>query len=276
MPRRGLTGKFAMLLGGYALTACAVSDLNERARKIAEPAQLRRENLQTDPFLLTAFVRLGAANRPIDIYIEGDGRAWQSRSEPALDPTPRRAMALQLAARDPAANVVYLARPCQYTGHDPHCEVAYWTGKRYSPQVIAALDQAVSHYAAFAPGQALNLIGYSGGGTLAVLIAGRRSDIASIRTVAGDLDVDEVMRLHEVSAMPQSVNPIQEASRVAAIPQIHFSGSADRVVPPSIAERFARAVGGTCVQTRVIAGMPHEGRWADPWPSMLTEVPRCR
>jgi pimeloyl-ACP methyl ester carboxylesterase len=275
MPRRGLIGQLAVLLGGYALTACAAVDLDERARRIAEPAQLRRESLRTDPFLLTAFVRLGAAQRPIDIYIEGDGHAWISRSEPALDPTPRQAMALQMAARDPAANVVYLARPCQFTAYDPRCEPAYWTGKRYSTEVIAALDQAISHYAAFAPGQGLNLIGYSGGGTLAVLIAARRTDVASIRTVAGNLDVDAVMRLHQVSAMPQSVNPIHEADRVAAIPQIHFSGGADRVVPPSIAERFARAVGGTCVQTQVIAGMPHQGRWADQWPAMLAELPRC-
>jgi alpha-beta hydrolase superfamily lysophospholipase len=107
------------------------------------------------------------------------------------------------------------------------------------------------------------------------LIAARRGDVASIRTVAGNLDIDAVMLLHQVSAMPQSVNPIDEAKRVAAIPQIHFSGGADRVVPPSIAQHFARAVGGNCVQTRVIAGMPHEGRWPDPWPTMLTEVPRC-
>jgi pimeloyl-ACP methyl ester carboxylesterase len=265
----------AALLGCCLQTACRSLDPDENAQRIAAPALLRRESLHAGAFVLTSFARIGAPSEPIDIYIEGDGHAWQSRGEPALDPTPREAMGLKLAAKDPAANVVYLARPCQFIGHDSPCDVAYWTGKRYSREVVAALNEAVSHYAALAPGRPLHLIGYSGGGTLAILIAVQRHDIASIRTVAGNLDIDEVTRLHAVSPMPLSVNPIDEAYRVAEIPQIHFSGGADRIVPPSIAERFARAAGGTCVQTRIIAGMGHESRWDERWPALLAQRPRC-
>jgi hypothetical protein len=261
------------LLGCCVQTACRSPDRD--AQRIAGPASLQRQTVHAGLFVLTSFARIGAPREPIDVYIEGDGHAWQSRGAPALDPTPRQAMGLKLAAKDPAANVVYLARPCQFTEPDLHCDVAYWTGKRYSPEVIEAMNEAVSHYAALAPGSALNLIGYSGGGTLVILIAVLRNDVASIRTVAGNLDVDEVTRLHAVSPMPLSVNPINEAYRVAAIPQIHFSGGADRVVPPSIAQRFARAAGGTCVQTRTIAGMGHESRWDERWPLLLTQLPRC-
>jgi pimeloyl-ACP methyl ester carboxylesterase len=261
------------LLGCCGQTACRSPDRD--AQRIAGPALLQRQTVHAGSFVLTSFARIGAPREPIDIYIEGDGRAWQSRGAPAPDPTPRQAMGLKLAAKDPGANVVYLARPCQFTARDSHCDVVYWTGKRYSPEVIAAMNEAVSHYAALVRGSALNLIGYSGGGTLAILIAVRRNDVASIRTVAGNLDVDEVNRLHAVSPMPLSVNPINEAYRVAAIPQIHFSGGADRVVPPAIAERFARAAGGACVQTRIIPGMGHEGRWDERWPLLLAQLPRC-
>jgi pimeloyl-ACP methyl ester carboxylesterase len=257
------------------LSACASLDPNANADRIAGPAQLRRETLHTEPFRLTSFVRIGAPREPIHLYIEGDGRAWQSRTTPSSDPTPQHAMGLQLAAKDPAANVVYIARPCQFSAHDPHCEVAYWTGKRFSPEVIAAVNEAVSHYAALAPGQPVHLIGYSGGGTLAVLIAARRQDVASIRTIAGDLDLDAVTRLHGVSPMPQSLNPIREAQHVAAIPQIHFSGADDQVIPPAIAAAFASAVGGACVQTQTIAGIGHAGRWPEIWPAMLAQIPRC-
>ena len=122
---------------------------------------------------------------------------------------------------------------------------------------------------------ALHLIGYSGGATLAVLIAARRTDVVSIRTVAGNLDTDEFVRLHGLSPMPLSVNPIVEARRVAGIPQIHFAGSDDRVVPPSIAARYVSAVGGHCVQIRLVARMTHEGPWDQRWPALLTEQPRC-
>jgi pimeloyl-ACP methyl ester carboxylesterase len=274
-PLRALSRIFAGLCVCSLFIGCAANP-NANAQRLAQSANLQREQVRTDAFLLTSFVRIGSPLESIHFYIEGDGYAWRSRNEPALDPTPRHALALQLAARDPGANVVYLARPCQFTESDPHCETAYWTGKRYAPEVIAALDQAISHYAARAPGLPLDLIGYSGGGALAVLIAARRHDIGSIRTVAGNLDPDAVMRLHDVSPLTLSVNPMSEAAGVAAIPQIHFSGGKDTVVPPSIAEDFVRAVGGACVRLRVIPHMGHEGPWADIWRELLLEPVVCR
>ena len=51
----------------------------------------------------------------VNIYIEGDGRAWLNKNRPSLDPTPKNSLALKLAEIDPAPNVIYLARPCQYS-----------------------------------------------------------------------------------------------------------------------------------------------------------------
>jgi dienelactone hydrolase len=276
--RRGPAAAFlcAALACAALPVGCMTLDPNAHAQRLAQSAGLSGELIQTDTFDLASFGRIGEPHSPVHIYIEGDGRAWASRSTPALDPTPRLALALQLAARDPGPNVVYLARPCQFTARDPHCEVAYWTGKRYSREVVAAMDSAISQYAARAPGQPVHLIGYSGGGALAILVAAHRSDVASIRTVAGNLDVAEVMRLHGVSPMPESLDPIDEAQSVAHIGQIHFSGANDRVVPPSIARDFAAAVGGSCVRTQVVPGMGHEGPWAAMWPELLSEIVDCQ
>jgi hypothetical protein len=260
-----------------ALTVgCTGLDENVHAQRLAQSAGLTAGMIHTDSFELTSFGRIRDPREPIHLYIEGDGRAWASRSTPARDPTPRHALALQLAALDPAPNVVYLARPCQFTARDAQCDVAYWTGKRYAPEVVAALDEAVSQVAARAPGQPLQLIGYSGGGALAILVAARRNDVASIRTVAGNLDTEEVMRLHRVSPLSQSLNPIDEARSVAGIAQLHISGGGDRVVPPFIAWRFATAAGGSCVRTEVVPGMGHEGDWAAIWPGLLLESVDCR
>jgi pimeloyl-ACP methyl ester carboxylesterase len=170
---------------------------------------------------------------PVDVYIEGGGLAWRSKSEPSMDPTPRHALGLALATADWGANVVYIARPCQFTPMtmNPRCGVAYWTGKRFAPEVVAALGQAIDQVAA---GRTIHLIGYSGGGALAVLVAARHFDVASIRTVAGNLDHDEVNRFHGVSPMPDSLNAIDVAGAVTAVPQIHFSGGDDTVVPAAI------------------------------------------
>lgn len=210
--------------------------------------------------------------------MEGDGLAWVTRTMPSMDPTPHNPVGLALAAADPAPNVVYLARPCQFTAMSasPRCSVAYWTGKRFAPETVVAMDAAVSRLAQRVPGQKLNLIGYSGGGAMVVLMAARRHDVASIRTVGGNLDDEFVNRIHDVSAMPDSLNAIDVAPAVATIPQVHFSGGDDTVVPASVAQRFAKASGGTCVQLRTVPDLTHGGEWGRLWPAMLRVTPACR
>jgi hypothetical protein len=267
----------SFLIAPLLLTGCAIPDRNERADALAQRAGLQRERIHTRPFVLTAFTRIARADRPLTVYIEGDGLAWISRSEPSLDPTPRNPTGLALAAADPAPNVAYLARPCQFTAMpaNPDCAIPYWTGKRFAPEVVDSLDHAIDQLAARVPGQRIDLVGYSGGGALAVLIAARRSDIGSIRTVAGNLDDEFVNRLHQVSPMPESANPVDVASRVAAIAQIHFSGSADTVVPTEVATRFVDAVGGRCARVDVVPEIAHDGDWVRVWPALLRIEPVC-
>lgn len=254
---------------------CASPDMH--ADKLAQTAGLQREQIHAKDFVLTAFSRIARPDLPLDIYIEGDGLAWRTRYQPSDDPTPHQALGLELAAADRTANVVYLARPCQFTpmAANPRCKVAYWTDRRYAEEVVASMNSAVSRYAAMAPGQKINLTGYSGGGAIAVLIAARRNDVATLRTVAGNLDHAAVNRLHRVSAMPGSLNAIDYAGKVAAIPQIHFSGADDATVPPSIAQSFAKAV-GPCAQVRVVPRMSHESDWDRLWPELLRVVPWCK
>lgn len=264
------------LLGGCAHTP-SNSELNQQARAMAGPAGLQHAYVDAGPFVLTSFYRLTRADQPLTVYIEGDGFAWRTRREPSLDPTPRKALGLALATADPAPNVVYLARPCQFTpmADNPRCTRTYWTDRRYAAEVVAAMDQALDHYAAQVPGQPIRLVGYSGGAAIAVLLAARRTDIASLRSVAGNLDMAEVNRLHKVSPMPGSLNAIDSARQVGAIPQIHYAGGDDRIVPPVIAQRFASATAGHCAQVRVIQALDHEGDWARLWPALLTDLPTC-
>jgi len=264
----------ASILAVLILAGCA--SRTETADGLARSGALAYAQVQTDSFVLASYSRIGDRDQPIDVYIEGDGLAWRSRFEPSTDPTPRKAIGLALAASDPAANVVYIARPCQYTlALSPRCGVAYWTGKRFAPEVIAAMNQAIDHFAGQAPGQKLNLVGYSGGGAVAVLVAARRADVATIRTVAGNLDHKEFSRLHEVSLMPDSLNAIDVAGTVAAIPQIHFSGGDDTVVPAVIAEHFRKAAASPCVKVLVVADATHESGWTTAWPRLLRIRPSC-
>ena len=278
-PSLALPHFFSSLAGIVLLVFCMTScaDPNAHADAMAKPAGLQRDEVAAGPFVLTTFVRITRPDLPLTIYIEGDGLAWVSRTEPSDDPTPHKALGLSLAVVDPGANVVYLARPCQFTARsdNPSCDVVYWTSKRYGEEVVASMNQAVTHYAARTLGQPINLIGYSGGGALAMLIAARRNDLASLRTIAGNLDQAEVNRLHKVSAMPDSLNAIDVARQLNRVPQIHFSGADDTTVPPEIAQRYAAAAGGNCTRAQIVAGMSHESDWAGQWAALLREVPRC-
>ncbi|MDN8078622.1 alpha/beta hydrolase family protein [Burkholderia multivorans] len=278
--------RLAALGLAFALSACADTGLLDHAQAVAAPAGLHREIISAEQFKLTAWSRITNPAQPVHIYIEGDGRAWATATEPSMDPTPAKAIGLMLAAVDPSPNVVYLARPCQFTpmSDNPTCDVSWWTGKRYAADVISAMNAAVDQVAQRAPGQKLDLIGYSGGGAVAVLVAARRTDVESLRTVAGNLDVAYVNKLHGVSDMPESENPIDYARAVARIPQVHFSGGSDTVVPPDVAKRFVKAVGGRCsrwltLDSQANEPMTHEGAWAANWGAMLRDdvyEPYCR
>ena len=270
MTRNSGLAALATLLAACLMTACA-NDPHAHADAMAQPVGLQRDQVQAGAFMLTTYSRITRADQALTVYIEGDGLAWRNRNQPSDDPTPRRALGLSLAVADTAPNVVYLARPCQFTpmSANPRCAVTYWTDKRYAEEVVASMSIAVTHYLHRLPGQRVNLVGYSGGGALAVLIAARRDDVASLRTVAGNLDHVAVNRLHQLRPMQESLNAIDVARRVAAVPQLHVSGGADKVVPTSVTHSFVAAV-GACAQLRVVDGMDHESDWAGKWPEMLS------
>lgn len=262
----------------FLFAGCVSVEPRETASQIAQDAGLTRENVQTDSFLIASWSRIAPTVTSLHVYIEGDGFAWQSRTRPSDDPTPRNPVGLKLAAADTHASVLYLGRPCQYIGPPlpAYCSVRWWTADRFSPQVLEAMDEALSHFTARYPGVTLELTGYSGGGNIAALLAERRGDVRVLRTVAGNLDVNYVNELHHVSAMPGALSAIDHASKLEHIPQLHLSGDADETVPPEVARRFVQATGGTCTHTAVVSGMAHGSDWAALWPHWLVKgVPVC-
>lgn len=214
-------------------------DMRIHADHFAQSGGLQSNSTVIDGFVLRTYSRINHLDEPINVYIEGDGLAWFSRYELSSDPTPREAVGLALAAQDPASNVVYLARPCQFNDFNQMpCDSTYWSDKRFSEKVIAAMNQEVEIFSQKTNRQKINLIGYSGGAAVAVLLAARRNDIASLRTVAGNLDHVYVNQYHHVNSMPESLNAIDVAEKIRGIPQLHFVGTQDKVIPQPVVSRF--------------------------------------
>ena len=266
---------FPLVFSG-CLTVPSAFERSGTAEEIAANAGFHRSRVRTTPFLLTAYSRIKDPGQPLHIYIEGDGYAWVTRNRVSGDPTPRRPVALELAAEDSAPNVVYLARPCQYTPMEMNtaCKEVYWTGMRFSEAVIRSMDQAIDHFVKGVKNSGVELIGYSGGGAVAMLIAARRKDVKSLRTVAGNLDPNRLNEYHHVSPMSEeSLDPMSVVQKLRSIPQYHFTGSEDPVVPSSIAESFiAKSGHGNCIQTMSVEGADHVHGWTNAW-SRLLKIP---
>lgn len=268
--------RIILIVSMLLLTGC-MTNPTKHAEDIASSAGLVRHYIQTPLFTYTMYDRIGDPTQPLHVYIEGDGSAWLSRYQPSSDPTPKNPVALVLASLDPAPNVIYLARPCQFTPRalNPHCQVDYWTGKRFAPEVIHSLSQALDKIKMRSQTNKLMLIGYSGGGAVAALLAEQRNDILSLRTVAGYLDIDYVNQQHRVSAMPDSLNPIDKAQQLERLPQIHFSGEKDTVISPEVAKRFVNQTGPQCARAQGVAEMTHRGPWEKEWSRLLEIEPVC-
>ncbi len=280
--RLGKSGFFSGILAVAALCGCAtVSSLSmrkETAGRIGAVAGMHMYVIAAGIFNLTTWARVQKPGAPVDIYIEGDGLAWINKYTKSLNPTPPDPMALRLAAEDPAPNVIYMARPCQYTGWNGtgSCPDVYWTSGVAAPEVIAAYQQALDGIKAHYHVTGFNLIGYSGGAAIAVLVAARRSDVLSIRTVAGNTDYAVFTAIHDVSPLKDSIDPASAAEKVARIPQRHFIGGEDTVVPAAIFDGWKKSSGAyACVHETVVKGNSHEKGWVKAWRSLLAMTLSC-
>ena len=250
----------------------------DNAHKISKTGNLLRRDIATQMFQLASWRKLNDPNSPINIYIEGDGLAWISRTTPSNNPTPIRAIALELAAKDPAPNIVYLARPCQYTSFtapNNNCAKEYWTDKRFSKNIIASYQDAFNQLAKINK-NGFNLIGFSGGANIAGLLAAKRNDILSLRTVAGNIDNDFFTKFHHVSHMPLSLNMADYATQLSHIPQYHFIAEKDNVVPIDIFQSYKQKIeSSNCIQYAIVPDTTHLDGWKNIWQTLLQQPLRC-
>jgi pimeloyl-ACP methyl ester carboxylesterase len=207
------------------------------------------------------------------VYIEGDGLAYLTPTEPAMDPTPRDPVALRLALAHPGGGMTaYLARPCQYVMPDRarNCREAYWTGARFAPEAVEAAGIAIDRLKArMTPGTRLILVGYSGGGALAALLAERRTDVAGLVTVAADLDLAAWTAGLGLTPLRGSLDPAIDAGALSHLPQVHFTGLEDKVVDGAVLRAFLTHLPeGAPVKTVEVAGQTHGCCWAAAWPTL--------
>jgi hypothetical protein len=262
----------ARLLLALFLAGC--SSNATRIEALARTLGMSRSVLEAGGFSSLLYMRgaAGPQDAPLAVFIEGDGVPWRGGMEPSLDPTTGDPIALKLLGQTPLP-AAYVSRPCYQEMTGPHCTPERWTMQRYSDEIVSSMTQAVSTAAARANARQVVLIGYSGGGVLAVLIAERLDNVAGVITVGANLDTDAWTQHHGYLPLMGSLNP---ASSTAAHrwPETHLYGARDKVVPPATAaayfKRFPQA------QQRVMDDYDHLCCWVEQWPTLWQEIHSAR
>ncbi|WP_187367251.1 alpha/beta fold hydrolase [Massilia mucilaginosa] len=259
--------------------ACAITSPLQRLQQadaLAEAMGWQRKTVQGGLLPLTVYAPNTALSAPtLTVYIEGDGLAWLNAGTVSPDPTPVHPVALQLALRHPHGAAVYLARPCQFQpGALPAaCRSALWTSARYGPEVIDSMDAALDQLMRQSGARRLVLVGFSGGGSVAALLAARRADVTLLLTVAANLDTAQWTRLQGLAPLAGSFNPADHAAQLAPVPQHHWVGADDDVVPPAVLASFAaRFPAGATPALTVVQGYGHACCWQASWAAMVRAV----
>jgi len=225
-------------------------------------------NFNTPPFLLAGLLKGQPGSEDLVVYLEGDGRGVV-RDKVTQDPTPSQPLSYELAAADPAPAVLYLARIGQYqpTQTGPEFQ-PYWSEKRLAEEAVVAAGQALDEAKRRLGARRLHLVGYSGGGGLAILLAQRRTDVASLVTVVGLLDTHWWVREKNYYPLTGSLNPADLAASLAELPQVHFYGAFDNIIPGAMSSHFQSLAPFTRFQ-RVEIQTNHWKNWAEWWPDLL-------
>jgi dienelactone hydrolase len=273
-PWRTATLSFVVCCG--ACTGFSTPAQRQRfADRLAEHSYWQGSLVSGGPFELMAYLptSISPAAR-LSIYIEGDGLAWITSSEVSHDPTPSDPMALRLALAQPDGAAAYLGRPCQYVDAQvSHCSSRYWAQARFSPDAVAATDMAIDSIKKRFGAQTLTLVGYSGGGAIAALVAGRRHDVERLITVAGNLDTAAWVHLHHLAPLAGSLNPADDVQALEGVAQWHLVGERDDNVTPALVRSFAaRFPPAERPSVTVVPGFDHHCCWVQQWPTLWRDM----
>lgn len=256
-----------------ALLAGACTTTGERISSLSAQANLSPYQVETAKYTLFALVRNAPSEAELHVYFEGDGRPWVGGGyREADDPTPRRPLALHWLAQDEGGRL-YLGRPC-YFGHatDAGCSVHLWTSGRYSADVVDAMAEALAQWLGAHPARRITLIGHSGGGILALLVAERVKSVDRVIAVASPIDLDVWTRLHAYSPLGESINPARIHTWRPGVERVLVFGGRDRNVP---AEVFAPLASSLPESQVVVAPEIDHTPFEDAgWKDFLDGLPR--
>lgn len=279
----------ALLVATGLLSACYLPTMDMKKQttmRMAVPNSMFERAIEADPYNITVYERILTKGTTANVYIEGGEMVWDDFLRDRETATPSNPLALHLATRDNAQNIIWLARPCQFTyapkiDHS-ECTREEWADGRFSVTNLRAMNAALDNVKKKYGYTGFNLIGVQDGAGVAVHLAAARNDILSLRTVSGMLDTDVFRQVykpekHETVVGAASKNPGIHASALARLPQQHFIGEWSDEVGPAMAQTFRQNAGNSsCIRVLEVKGVTDEKGWVNRWPDLLKTPMDCK
>lgn len=255
------------------LVACATltgQDATNAALKQATQAGFDARLIEGKGYSHDVFIRGPADAEMVWVFVEGDGSPWtDSGTQIADNPTARNPLALRLAMQTPDT-VLYLGRPCYLrAGEDARCEPSLWTAARYSNAVVQSMNGALLALLPIDAAQRVVLVGYSGGGTLAMLMAQSLPRVTAVITIAGNLDTAAWTQQHGYEPLTGR-NPADEPALPHSITQLHLIGGKDDNVTEAMQSRYLTPVPSENIWRYKQFG--HVCCWEQAWPEIVDRV----
>lgn len=242
----------------------------ETASNLAK--DLNKEIFHTQTFDIFSYQKNLTCKDEMSVYIEGDGLAWITPSRISDNPTPLNPLALKLMVQDNVTCKIYLARPCQYV-QSKICNDRYWTNERFSPKIIQAYAQVLDTLKEQNSIKQFKLYGFSGGGTVATLLAANRKDIKQLVTIAGNLDIDFWTKKHYLTPLTGSLNPADFAQELSSVKQIHLIGEEDNVIDKSVFDSYIKHFTNTQdIHSISFSSYSHSCCWDKNWREILQDI----
>lgn len=259
-----------------ALSSCGYS-ASQRFLSKANSYGFNEIIIPTKHFTLKAYTNTAFENERsgvLHIYLAGDGAPFFRDRYINPDPTPKRSLTLDLMALDSAPSIL-IGRPCyHYSAHRNNktalCnDKRWWTTHRYSEDVVNALAEAIAKHSS--NDKQIVLVGFSGGGTLAALLAQRINNVSTVIGINPNLDIDAWTKLHGYTPLYGSLNPKDSRNKwPVGTRGLLLTGQDDKNVPASLWRGHYQSL--EQVKIASFAGFSHTCCWAEVWPEILSQV----
>ncbi|MGO1248102.1 MAG: alpha/beta fold hydrolase [Oceanisphaera sp.] len=205
--------------------------------------------LPAENFILAAAERRAGGNHAT-VFIEGDGQPWIAGGRTlASDPTPKNIpmLARLLTPTNFAltpGSMLYLGRPCYFRmGPSEVCHPALWSFSRYSTRVVNAMSEGLRLWLDNQhQDMKVTLVGHSGGGVLALLIAEEVAAVNAVITYAAPIDIDVWAKQHNFTPLFDSLNPANINTWRPDVQRTLIFGSKDTRVPAHLFIKAAKNI----------------------------------